>query len=364
MSEQEFEQRLSQLEQKVFDGRSPEDLKDDIGFLKKKLRDAGEEFEETKKRVEKLQTSVERLQSEDDVLEEVKAERSKAEREFESRVEDVETILDRAEKVEDNADRIAEMIDDRLDELDEAMEDKVITFLKNSDINALYSTTGYFNSRLYISKMIDDYLPLDCESAIKLKELTNDRSNIPSDMNKSLNEALQMYFELVDYIEESDELDFDARNSEEFFKSYASVWSGKLRTDSRGEAYNYVQKHYMDAEGNTVYDNALESLGLEKDSIPEDGELKASTIPQIMKRQAVEVYGGMITDGCDIDEGCKDFFSYFEDHEMSVEEVKQMMLMASGVDSEWVENVPEDVFKSALEKYRQEADEKDGYRGF
>ena len=129
MNEEEFENRLSQLEEEVYGQTDNSKLDKKIGKLQTKFRELKEEQEDVNSELSEQKRILERVKEEEEILEEVQSLKRKIERKAESEKEEIQNISDdnlqkledymeQAEKLEENIERAVDAHEELLDRFD------------------------------------------------------------------------------------------------------------------------------------------------------------------------------------------------------------------------------------------------------
>lgn len=352
-TKEELEKRLEKVENHMYNLES-EDHSDDIGYLKRKLRDAGEEFEDMKDRMQDLNDKMDRMDSEEELYDDMKDLLRDVESEAEDAKEAIDDRLDTLDSLHSTTEKVVEDAEELVDNFDEKKEDLVYKLLLVSEHQSKFYINGYSNSSVLTDVFLRRYFP-DCESADRFAEMMDNRHEYPAKYNKYISDMFDKWIMLVDEILEMEVDVPDPRNSPELFRSHIAMVHAVILMEHGDLEKNMIQEFYDDYEAD-VYDDMCDRFDLDPKKqldILENSsgeELASHDSPMVH----VQLYTQALSKSFNGEKMASEFFEFMEDQK---NESITDSLAITGIDTGLIDEMDEEKLRGIKEEIRSEGDE-------
>lgn len=360
MTEDDLEQRIEQLEEQVFANNSNSGNDKQIGYLKSKLRDAGEEFDKLESHVDTLEKKIDRVESEEDMkeeierdLKEVKRQKKELKKNFEEYEEELDNVVenhsDRMNSIKDDIHTLLDELDQYVEEYENASEYVAHQIISQSQFLAGFVVNSYKNSQSLMQIQFKEYFP-ECEESTRLWRALFNQHNIPSERTQFLTGTFESYINLVKTWRDEVDVYDDPSKNPEYFRAYLFNRMMTFEQSYNDRHPRDVQKEYIGLDPDVeLYKEIHFDLGMSEDEIP-DGMMTGSGSD---KRLIAEIVALVRDDGIDVDSGADRFIEKFEGHE--AEGILDMLTL-TGVNEEWINSWDEETISEVIQELKDKPD--------
>lgn len=353
MSEEDLQQRVSQLEETVFGNNSNSDQteknREKIGYLQNKLRDAGEKVQEIESSISSLETEIDHLESEEELKEEMKQEvrRLKKKRkeilnEFERRekelVNEVDDKLDQVESVQNNVERLIDSVDDQLDRYDEVTDEMFYQIIETAKFTSQFTVNSFRMSQTLSQVMLKEYLP-NCELSEDYWKVLFSQHEVPLEKTQFLNDSLEGWCAIVQKIRDDDLDYFNPIEDKRLFEAFLLTQKMLIDMEYHGIEESKSQSKYYGDKDPEALEEVFDELGLDLDQSAEESE---RTDPS-NKYYIAELFVIAISDNVDSEKGARNFVDEFQECQ-SPESIVEHLTLA-GLDETLIDDIDEEKLK-------------------
>ena len=353
MSDEELQERVSQLEESVFGNNSnskkAEDNEEKIGYLQNKLRDAGERVQEIESSISSLETEIEHLESEEELKEEMEDQVRRLKKKRQLAIEEVDkkqkelvdtadSKIDDIENIQDTVDRLIDTVEDQLDRYDEVTDEMFYQIIETAKFTTQFTVNSFRMSQLLSQVLLKEILP-KCELSEDYWDLLFSQHQVPLEKTQFLNESLEGWHIIVNKIEEAGLDYFDPIEDKRLFEAFLLTQKMHIDIDYHGIEESKSQSKYYGAEDPEALEKVFNELGFDLEKASENGQRNS---PE-NKYYIAELYVIAISDNVDSAKGARDFVEEFEDAQTAEGIVQHLSL--AGLDDTVIDDIDEEKLK-------------------